>query len=182
MKSYRHIFVALAIALLMAWWLSKRLDISSLFCLRCWKERLLAAKLLIFRTWICGGSCVSNLRSIAVAILDHYVPKHNGYLPDEEGWKQWVIEFCKNTQILRCPDAKPSQEVCYRMNPMLSGKRLSEVVTHERTILIFECDEYGNPVVRHHFLHFRHCCYVLFADGRIGHLKPAQVKEWIWGK
>ena len=168
----------------MAWWLSKRLDISSLFCLRCWKERLQIAIRLILpgEHFPKRGSCVSNLRSIAVAILDHYVPKHNGYLPDEEGWKQWVIEFCKNTQILHCPDAKPSQEVCYRMNPMLSGKRLSEVVTHERTILIFECDEYGNPVVRHHFLHFRHCCHVLFADGRIGHLKPAQVKEWIWGK
>jgi len=187
MKFYRRVSVALtfAMALLMAGWLSKRLESSSLSCPLCWREgtwlawRWINEKLFLRpQLIICRATCDSDLYSIAFAILKDYVPKHDGFLPDQEGWKRWVINYCKTSWVLYCPDAKSHERSSYCLNPKLSGRRLREVREPERTILIFECDENGQPIARHHFEElFRHCCHVAFADGRIGHLTAAQVER-----
>ena len=37
------------------------------------------------------------------------------------------------------------------MNWQLSGKNMKEIFAPKETILLFECDANGNPIVRHHF-------------------------------
>jgi len=185
-KSYRHVVVLVFIvALLVAGWLSKRLDPSTVFCPLCWQESLWMAwrwvndnLLLRPRETIWQVSCVSNLRQISVAILEHYVPEHGGLLPDQESWRQWIENYLKNRQVLYCPDAEPSQRLSYHLNPKLSGRCLKKLGMLGKTVLFYEGDEGGYPIARHHFKElFRHCCHVVFADGRIGHLTAAQVER-----
>ena len=187
MKFYRYVSVVLTftMVLLMAWWLSKRLEPSSLFCPLCWREgtwlarRWINKKLLLRRQEIIDRPpCFSNLCQIALAILKHYVPEHGGFLPDQERWERQIINYLKNSLLFHCPDAKPYEGSSYCLNPKLSGKSLKEIREPEKTILIFECDEKGQPIARHHFGElFKHCCHVAFADGRIGHLTAAQVER-----
>lgn len=146
-KSRRHVAVlAFVVAFLVAGWLSKRLDLSTVFCPLCWQESLwiawkwVNAKLLqrpqeahrIVR------HCESNLIQIADIILKDYAPKHNGFLPDQESWQQWAGKSLKNLQVLRCSAAKPSEKVSYRLNPTLSGKRLKDIKALRKTVLLFE--------------------------------------------
>ncbi|MEZ8218775.1 hypothetical protein B0813_002312 [Candidatus Fervidibacteria bacterium JGI MDM2 SSWTFF-3-K9] len=187
MKSYRYVLIALtfAIALLMAGWLSKRLESSSLSCPFCWREgtrlawRWINEKLLLRpQDIICRATCDSNLFFTAIAILKHYVPEHDGFLPDQKGWERWVINYCKTSLAVHCPNTNLYGRSSYCLNPKLSGKSLKEIREPEKTILIFECDEKGQPIARHHFGElFKHCCHVAFADGRIGHLTAAQVER-----
>jgi hypothetical protein len=187
MKFYRHVLLILAfvVALLVSWWLSKQLEPSSLFCLHCWREgiwlgwRWINEKLFLRpQPTICTATCDSNIFGIAFAILKHYVPEHNGFLPDQKGWERWVINYFKTSLVLHCPSAKPYEGSSYCLNPELSRKSLKEIRMLEKTILIFECDGNGYPIARHHFGElFRHCCHVVFTDGRIGHLTAAQVER-----
>jgi len=190
-KSHYHVFAVLAFvaAFLMAGWLSKRVDLSAVFCPLCWQESLWIAwnwvnARLLQRPQEAHGivrHCESNLIQIADIILKDYAPKHNGFLPDQEGWQQWARKSLKNSQVLRCPAAKPSEKVSYRLNPNLSGRRLKDIRDHEKTVLFYEGDEGGYPVARHHFGElFRHCCHVVFTDGRIGHLLAEQVEKLLW--
>jgi hypothetical protein len=192
-KSRHHVLAVLTFVavFLVAGWLSKRLDLSAVFCPLCWRESIwiawnwVNAKLLqrpqeadVFVRY-----CESNLIQIAYTIMNDYAPKHNGFLPSQEGWQQWARKSLKNSQVLRCSAAKPSEKVSYRLNPNLSGRRLKDVREREKTVLFYESDERGYPIARHHFGElFRHCCHVVFTDGRIGHLPVKQVEKLLWSK
>ncbi len=193
MKSHHHVFAVLAFvaAFLMAGWLSKRVDLSAVFCPLCWQESFWIAwkwvnARLLQRPQEKHGivrHCESNLIQIANTILKDYAPKHNGFLPDQESWQQWARKSLKNSQLLRCSAAKPSEKVSYRLNPNLSGRGLKDIGGREKTVLFYEGDEGGYPVARHHFGElFRHCCHVVFADGRIRHLLAEQVEKLLWDK
>jgi len=164
----------------------KRLDLSAVFCPLCWRESIWIAwrwvnvRLLqrpqeadVFMRY-----CESNLIQIAYTILKDYAPKHNGFLPNQEGWQQWARKSLKNPQVLRCSEAKPYEKVSYCLNPSLSGRRLKDIREREKMVLFYEGDERGYPIARHHFGElFQHCCHVVFTDGRIGHLTAAQVER-----
>ena len=194
MKSHHYVFAVLTFvaAFLMAGQLSKRVDLSAVFCPLCWQESLWIAwnwvnAKLLQRPQEAHGivrHCESNLIQIANTILKDYAPKHNGFLPDQESWQQWARKSLKNLQVLRCPAAEPSMS--YRLNPNLSGRRLKDIGGREKTVLFYESyesDERGYPIARHHSGElFRHCCHVVFADGRIGHLLVEQVEKLLWDK
>jgi len=68
------------------------------------------------------------------------------------------------------------------MNWQLSGKNMKEIFAPKETILLFECDANGNPIVRHHFLQFRHLCNVAFVDGHVEGLTLEEVYRKLFGK
>lgn len=151
----------------------------STFCPRCWKERIWLAqrwaeKILFKRQEIIDrASCKSNLKQLAMA-MELYALKHGGKFPSYQTWEQQTWVYLKNWQIYKCWDAVTSQKRYYCMNPRLSNKSLKEIPEPSNTILLFECDDAGRPISRHHYLEFRHLCHVVFVDGRV---KGLPVKE-----
>lgn len=161
----------------------------ALTCPLCWKEGLWLVKRwleekILFRPKevLCnrGRLCKSNLVQIALAIK-LYASDHGGSLPDHRYWKEQTLDYLRNLRIYRCPDA-PAQQISYCMNPQLSGKNMREILAPKETILLFECDANSNPIVRHHFLEFRHLCNVAFVDGHVEGLTLDEVHRKLFGK
>lgn len=50
------------------------------------------------------------------------------------------------------------------------------------TILLFECDANGKPVVHHHYLEFRHLCNVAFVDRHVEGLTLDEVYWKLFGR
>ena len=161
----------------------------ALTCPLCWKEGLWLVKRwvekIIFRPKevVCdrGRFCKSNFVQIALAIK-LYASDHGGFLPDHRHWKEQTFDYLRNSRIYRCPDAPPQEIYSYCMNRQLSGKNMKEIFAPKETILLFECDANGNPIVRHHFLQFRHLCNVAFVDGHVEGLTLEEVYRKLFGK
>ncbi len=147
---------------------------NELFCTLCWKETIWLVKLWTSNKHLPKVRCKSNLFQLAQAIF-MYTSDHQGYLPDHQDWEQQVLVYLKNRQVFRCPDASVKQSQYYRLNPKLSGEKLKKISDPKETILLFECDNEGDPVARHHFMEFRHLCNVVFVDGRVRGLPPYEV-------
>lgn len=153
------------------------------FCSKCWKERIWLAQrwvkkmLHIPQEVICtrGRNCKSNLKQLGLA-MQLYASEHDGKLPSYQNWEQQVFAYIKNSQVYQCPDAVVAQTRYYCMNFHLSGKRLKEIQNPESTILLFECNNDGRPISRHHFLQFKHLCNVMFADGHLGELSVKEIE------
>ncbi|MCS7193209.1 MAG: DUF1559 domain-containing protein [Armatimonadetes bacterium] len=152
-------------------------------CSKCWEERIwllqrwVKKMLNIPQEVLClkGRNCKSNLKQLGLAI-QLYASEHNGKLPSYQNWEQQIFAYLKNSQVYRCPDAIVAQTRYYCMNFHLSGKRMKEIKNPESTILLFECDDSGRPISRHHFLQFKHLCNVVFADGHVGGLSVREVE------
>jgi len=151
------------------------------FCLRCWKEGIWLAKrqfkkvVGIPQERICHrANCLSNLKQMALA-MQLYASDYDGKLPSYQNWEQQIFGYIRNSLVFRCPDATNAQTLYYSMNFKLSGKRLKEIQFPESTIMLFECNDLGLPIARHHFLEFKHLCNVAFVDGHVKGLPLASL-------
>lgn len=161
-------------------------DIS--FCSQCYREAVWLTQRWIEKIFFISqeypphrASCISNLIQLSVAIKS-YALNHDYKLPTCIDWKEKISGYIKNNQVFECPDAFMKQIRYYCMNPKLSGKKLKEISEPHKTILLFECDNNGMPVDRHHFLEFRHLCHVVFVNGHVERLPSKVVFRLIWSE
>lgn len=154
------------------------------FCIKCWEERKYLIEQWIKRRIlflprseiICHHSCKGNLKQLGLAIL-LYASDHDGYLPNHRTWEQQIFNYLKNRDIYRCPDALIKQKRYYCMNSKLSNRNYKNINLSQNIVLLYECDDNGKPINRHHYMEFKHLCNVVFVNGQVKGLLPKEVER-----
>ncbi|MDH7570134.1 MAG: hypothetical protein QHJ73_11175, partial [Armatimonadota bacterium] len=130
-----------------------------------------------------AASCQSNLKQLTTA-LRTYAFEHEGRLPQAENWSVALLPYLPNAEVLRCPADRGQHACSYAMNVRLSGRKLSDILNHEKVVAFFDSDsdaedpaDVGGSLPdppRHGGVN-----HVAFLDGHVEALAEVEAGAWV---
>lgn len=112
-----------------------------------------------------SASCLSNLKQLALAQL-MFAQDHQETFPNSATWKDEVLPYTKNRQLLVCPAGNRGED-SYEMNPQVSNMKLAQITRPAETLLMYEAGfPHGDPPHREGW-------GVAFVDGHCKVISPS---------
>jgi prepilin-type processing-associated H-X9-DG protein len=122
------------------------------------------------RTKARTASCMSNVKQLALGHL-MFAQDHQQTFPNSATWKDEVMPYIKNRQILVCPGSNRG-EGSYEMNPQLSNMKLERILRPAETPLIYDAGfPHGDPPHPDGWV-------VAFADGHAKRIPPSEAAAY----
>jgi prepilin-type processing-associated H-X9-DG protein len=118
-------------------------------------------------------SCMSNMKQLALGVLDLVQNHGEKYALKAESYKKAILPCVKYEQLFNCPSDPPGP-ASYAFNPHIAGVALGRITNPAITVILYESKE-GK-------LNFRHDgkAGVAFADGHAAMVTEAESKTLRW--
>ncbi len=125
--------------------------------------------------------CMSNLKTIGVAMIT-YTSENNDTYPPAENWCD-LLKVKVKPENLICPSFhKIEGQTSYALNINVAGRKTSEV-PHD-TVILFETTPAANPAGGPEILcldnHIKKGCNILFADGHVEFIQADKLPSLRW--